>query len=126
MGKICTCLTSLIKTIGGEFPVHQRNANHNYAYTSLQQFLSQDSSRISALSSVPCTRLWRRQGTEARITRIVWLPYPIPVPMIKISSLTDNKWRIQYKYKVKFTNQNLFYCCSTDVQGSSERDDFVA
>ena len=30
---------------------------------------------------VPCTGLWRRQGTEARITRIVWLPYPIPVPM---------------------------------------------
>ena len=54
-GKICKCLTSLIKTIGGEFPVRQRNANHNYAYTRLQHILSQDSSRASALSSVSCT-----------------------------------------------------------------------
>ena len=51
------CLTSLIETIGGEFTVRQRNANHNYAYTRLQQILSQDSSRTSALSSVSCTRL---------------------------------------------------------------------
>jgi len=35
-GKICTCLTSLFKTIGGEFPVRQINANLNYAYTRLQ------------------------------------------------------------------------------------------
>ena len=76
-GKICLCLKLLIKTIGGENPVYQRNA-----YTCLQQIISQDSSRTSALSSVSCTRLWRRQGTEARITRIVWLPYPIPVPML--------------------------------------------
>ena len=39
-GKNCTCLTSLIKIIGGEFPVRQRNSNHNYAYTRLQQILS--------------------------------------------------------------------------------------
>ena len=84
-GKICTCLTSLIKTIGGEFPVRQRNANHNYAYTRLQHILSQDSSRTSALSSVSCTGLWRRQGTEARI---VWPPYPILEPM-----LTRRGWR---------------------------------
>jgi len=45
-GKICTCPTSLIKTIGGEC-----NANHNYAYTRLQQILSQDSSGPSVLSS---------------------------------------------------------------------------
>jgi len=57
MGKICTCLTSLIKTIGGEFSDRQRNANHNYAYTRLQQILSRDSSRTSALSSVSCTGL---------------------------------------------------------------------
>ena len=80
-GKICTCLTSLIKTIGGKFPVRQRNSNHNYACTRLQQILSQDSSRTSALSSVSCTELWRRQGTEARITWIIWLSFPIPIPM---------------------------------------------
>ena len=40
-------LTSLIKTIGGEFSDRQRNANHNYAYTRLQQILSQDSFRTS-------------------------------------------------------------------------------
>ena len=51
-GKICMCLTSLIKTIGGEFPDRQRNANHNYGYTRLQQILSQDSSRTSALYRV--------------------------------------------------------------------------
>jgi len=77
-GKICLCLKSLIKTIGGENPVYQRNA-----YTCLQQIISQDSSRTSALSSVSCTRLWRRQGTEAKITRTLWLPYPIPVHMVK-------------------------------------------
>ena len=33
-------LTSLIKTIGGEFSDRRRSANHNYAYTHLQ-----DSSR---------------------------------------------------------------------------------
>ena len=38
-------LTSLIKTIGGEFSDRLRNANHNYAYTRIQQILSQDSSR---------------------------------------------------------------------------------
>ena len=53
--KICTCLTSLIKTIGGEFPVRLRNSKHNYAYTRLHQILFQDSSRTSALSSVSCT-----------------------------------------------------------------------
>ena len=57
-------LTSLINIIGGEIPVRQRND----AYTCLQQALSQDSSR---------TGLWRRQHTEARITRIVWLPYTL-------------------------------------------------
>ena len=57
-------LLSLIKTIGGEFPVRQRNANHNCAYTRLQQILSQDSSRTSVLSFVPCTGLWRSQGTD--------------------------------------------------------------
>ena len=30
-------LTSLIKTIDGEFSDRQRNVNHNYAYTRLQQ-----------------------------------------------------------------------------------------
>ena len=65
-------LTSLIKTIGGEFSDRQRNPNHNYAYTRLQQILSQDSSRTS-VNFVPCTGLWRRLGTESRI---VWLPYP--------------------------------------------------
>ena len=42
----------------------------------------------SALASVPRTGLWRRQGTEARITIIVWLPYPIPVPMVSKTSFT--------------------------------------
>ena len=41
-------------------------------YTRLQQILSQDSSRTSA-HFVSCTGIWRRKGTEARITRIVWL-----------------------------------------------------
>ena len=49
-------LTSLTKTIGGEFSDRQRNANHNYAYTRLQQILSQDSSRTSA-NFVSCTGL---------------------------------------------------------------------
>ena len=81
-GKICTCLTSLIKTIGGEFSDRQRNANHNYAYTRQQLILSRDSSWTTALSSVSCIVLWRRQDTETRITIIVWLPYPIPVPVV--------------------------------------------
>ena len=55
-GKICTCPTSLIKTIDGEFPVRQSNANHNCAYTRLQQILSQDSSRTS-VHFVPFTAL---------------------------------------------------------------------
>ena len=38
---------------------------------------------------------------------------------IKISRLTDDKWRIQYnKCTVKFTNQNQFRCCSTDLFSS--------
>ena len=49
-------LTSLIKTIGGEFSDRQRNPNHNYAYTRLQQIVSQDSSRTS-VHFVPCTWL---------------------------------------------------------------------
>ena len=51
-GKICKCLTSLIKTIGGEFPVRQRNANPNYAYTRLQHILSQDMPK-TVLGPVP-------------------------------------------------------------------------
>ena len=31
-GEICTCLMSLIKIIGGEFQVRQRNGNHNRSY----------------------------------------------------------------------------------------------
>ena len=54
-------LTSLIKTIGGEFSYRQRNPNHNYAYTRLQQILSQDSSRTS-VHFVPCTGLWRKRA----------------------------------------------------------------
>ena len=49
-------MTSLIKTIGGEFSDRQRSPNHNYAYTRLQQILSQDSSRTS-VHFVPCTGL---------------------------------------------------------------------
>jgi len=41
------------KTICGEFSDRQRNPNHNYAYTRLQQILSQDSSRTS-VHFVPC------------------------------------------------------------------------
>ena len=66
-------LTSLINIIGGEIPVRQRND----AYTCLQLAISQDRSRTCPLSSVPCTGFWRRQPTEARITRIVWLPYTL-------------------------------------------------
>ena len=34
---------------------------------------------------------------------------------IKISNITDEKWRIQYKSKVNFTIKNWFCCCSTDL-----------
>ena len=54
-------MTSLIKTIGGEFSDRQRNPNHNYAYTRLQQILSQDSSRTS-VHFVPCTGLWCKRA----------------------------------------------------------------
>ena len=59
-GEYLYPLSSLIKTIGGKFSDRQRNANHNYAYTRLQQILSQDSSSTS-VHFVPCTRLWRRK-----------------------------------------------------------------
>ena len=118
-GKICTCLTSLIKTIDGEFSVHQRNPNHNYAYTRLQQILSRDSLRTSALSSVSCTGLWRRQGTESRITRIVSLPYPIPVPMSglqateiwilgSISCFGSSPVSVAFVYKQPMYNYTVF------------------
>ena len=67
-GKICTCLTSLIRTTGGEFPVCQRNANHNYAYTHLQQILSQDSSRTS-VHFVPCTGVMLGENSYLELTR---------------------------------------------------------
>ena len=44
----CTCLTSLINTIGGECTGRQRTAYHNDANTS-------DNSRTHALSFVSCT-----------------------------------------------------------------------
>ena len=52
-GEYLYPLTSLIKTIGGEFSDRQRNANHNYAYARLQQILSQDSSRTSVCTLCP-------------------------------------------------------------------------
>ena len=63
-------LTSLIKTIGREFPVRQRNANHNYAYTRLQKILSQKVlGPVSTLCPVPGYDVGKVQKLE--FTRIV-------------------------------------------------------
>ena len=46
-------VTSLININGGELRVNQRNANHNDAYTHIQQTLSQ----VSSMAHAQCTVL---------------------------------------------------------------------
>jgi len=79
--------------------------------THLQQTLSQDSSRTRALFTVYCTGLWEQ--TKARITRIVWLPYPIPVPMLGHVLENINIWK-HIDIKMGFidtsgVDQDLYY-----------------
>ena len=74
--------------------------------TSLTIYLSLDSFRTHALSSVYCTRLWLRQWTEARISRILW-PYPVPIPMFSLVLLQFlSLWKQYLKYRARTLTLN--------------------
>ena len=54
---------------------------------------------FASVSFVPCTGLWRRKVQKLGIPRIVWLPYPIPVPMaVSQSGIDIFAWRVSWNY----------------------------
>ena len=75
---------------------------------SLTFYLSLDSSRTSALSSVYWTELRHRQRTKASITRIVWLPFTLfQYPWFKQKNLST-WWRVKVSRLTLWDGESLY------------------